>query len=103
MDYQILYIVLQICAPILLAIATAVGAVIANAARKYLDAKTAKVLRDALHDSAANGLKYAIAKGVPASAVLQTATDYVKAKNPDAVKKLRVSDNTIKDIVRTKT
>lgn len=102
MKTEILSVLLQVSAPLLLALATVLGTIVTRAASKYLDAKTTKILRDGLHDSAANGLKYAIAKGVKPSDILATATEYVKTKNPDTVKKLRVSDTDIKDIIRTK-
>jgi len=64
-------------------------------------------LRNALHESAANALKYAVAKagipgGVLAPSVVTAAVDYVREKNPDAVAKLGVSQGALIDIIMSK-
>ncbi len=72
-------------------------------------------LRQALHDSAANALKFALAQSgissgmiasVTASAVtsamLRDATKYVEEKNPEALQKLGVTPNALQDIISSK-
>lgn len=72
-------------------------------------------LRQALHDSAANALKFAIARSgitgsaiasVTASAVtsamLRDATKYVEKKNPEALQKLGVTPDALQDIIMSK-
>ncbi len=72
-------------------------------------------LRQALHDSAANALKFALARAgisggaianVTASAVtsamLLEATKYVEEKNPEALQKLGVTPNALHDIILSK-
>lgn len=67
-------------------------------------------LRDALHQSAANALKYALAKaglppiltGVVSSGVLGDAIAYVEEKNPEALTKLGVHPDALRDIILSK-
>jgi hypothetical protein len=72
-------------------------------------------LRQALHDSAANALKFALARSgisggaiasVAASAVsgamLLEATKYVEEKNPEALQKLGVTPAALQDIIMSK-
>lgn len=72
-------------------------------------------LRQALHDSAANALKFALARSgiaggsiasVTASAItsamLRDATKYVEEKNPEALQKLGVTPNALRDIIMSK-
>ncbi|MBD8665308.1 hypothetical protein IFT59_18875 [Rhizobium sp. CFBP 8752] len=72
-------------------------------------------LRQALHDSAANALKFAIARSgitggaiasVTASAVtsamLRDATKYVEEKNPEALQRLGVTPDALQDIIMSK-
>lgn len=64
-------------------------------------------LRDALHQSAANALKFAFAKsGVSAvaitGAVMGEAIRYVEEKNPDALVKLGVHQDALRDIILSK-
>lgn len=72
-------------------------------------------LRQAIHDSAANALKFAIARSgitggaiasVTASAVtsamLRDATKYVEEKNPEALQKLGVTPDALQDIIMSK-
>lgn len=65
-------------------------------------------LREALHQSALNALLYATSKYSPGSpsvltsSVVGTAMDYVKEKNPDALKKLGVSDKALSEIIASK-
>lgn len=74
--------------------------------RLALEAK----LRDALHQSAANALKFALTKaGVSAAvptvistAVLNDAVRYVQEKNPDALAKLGVGTDALLDIIQSK-
>lgn len=67
-------------------------------------------LRDALHQSASNALKYAMAKaGMPpifnavvSSDVIADAVAYVHEKNPDAVTGLGVNAEALRDIILSK-
>lgn len=72
-------------------------------------------LRQALHDSAANALKFALARsGISGgeivsatastitSAMLHEATKYVEEKNPDALQKLGVTPDALQDILMSK-
>jgi hypothetical protein len=72
-------------------------------------------LRNALHDSAANALKFALARaGISGGAiaqvttaaitsvVLREATKYVEEKNPDALQKLGVTPDALQDIIMSK-
>ena len=65
-------------------------------------------LREALHQSAGNALKYALAKaGLPAggaigAAVIADALRYVEEKNPDALNKLDVHTEALRDIILSK-
>ena len=65
-------------------------------------------LREALHQSAANALKYALTKvGMPAGgaiggAVLAEALRYVEEKNPDALARLDVHTDALRDIILSK-
>lgn len=70
------------------------------------------LVRDALHKAAENGVNLAITNlggGLSAAlqagittAVVDQAMDYVKNMNPKGLKKLRVDDNALKDIVKSK-
>jgi len=75
--------------------------------KQQLDMEIA--LRDALHKSAANALKYALTKtggmGIGdelTQGVLREAANYVKEKNPDAIAKLGVSENALMEIITSK-
>lgn len=66
-------------------------------------------LRDALHHSALNAMKYAFAKaGLPAiggvinPSLVAEAVTYVTEKNPDALKKLGVDNKTLEEIILSK-
>jgi len=64
-------------------------------------------LRDALHQSATNALKFALAKsGVPAGAItgaiMGEAVRYVEEKNPDALAKFGVHPVALRDIILSK-
>ena len=72
-------------------------------------------LRQALHDSAANALKFALARSgisggaiasvtgsAVTSAMLHEATKYVEEKNPEALQKLGVTPNALQDIIMSK-
>jgi Mn2+/Fe2+ NRAMP family transporter len=72
-------------------------------------------LRQALHDSATNALKFAMARSgisggvignlagaTVTSAVLHEATKYVERKNPDALQKLGVTPDALQDILMSK-
>ncbi|CCF19183.1 exported protein of unknown function [Pseudorhizobium banfieldiae] len=65
-------------------------------------------LRDALHQSAANALKYALVRaGLPAGAhvagaVIDEAMRYVEEKNPDALDKLGVHSEALREIIMSK-
>ena len=98
-------IALNIMAPVLSVLVTIAAGMIAKKANTWLGLKNEKLLRDALHASAENGIKYAVARGYGPGAVttLAAAAEYVKQKNPDTLRKLRVSDEALKDIIRTKT
>jgi hypothetical protein len=73
-------------------------------AKKELERK----IRDALHDSAANALKFALAKSgmplavAPAGAVISEAIEYVRSKNPDTAAEAGVSDNDLREIILSK-
>jgi len=77
--------------------------------RKELEEK----LRDALHQSALNGLKYAAAKyagrlhgfgflDLVQPEILSTATEYIRNKNPDATDAFNLSDRDLHEIIMTK-
>lgn len=67
-------------------------------------------LREALHQSAANGLKYAMVRaGVPAGVgsmlpdvIVRDAIAYVNEKNSDSLKKLDVHPDALRDIIMSK-
>lgn len=67
-------------------------------------------LREALHQSALNALKYAVTKtGVPLGVIggaggvtIDAAADYVRQKNPEALAKLGVSSDALKEIIMSK-
>lgn len=64
-------------------------------------------LRDALHQSASNALKYALAKtgfnaGIVTSAALSAAIAYVQDKNPETLQKLGVDQSALRDIIISK-
>lgn len=68
-------------------------------------------LRDALHASALNALKYAVAKSgigtalMPAAiteTMIANAANYVQDKNPDALAKLGVRTDALRDIIISK-
>lgn len=115
---SILYDVWSIVQPLVVLLVSTVGPVLVTwlAARllalmKISDEKQrleieAK-LRDALHQSAANALKFAMAKtGVPAGAiggaVMAEAMRYVEEKNPEALSKLDVHPDALRDIILSK-
>lgn len=95
---------LEILAPLLTLVVTVATTILARKVNEWFDLKNEKMLRDALHQSAENGLRYALTRGAgPASAeVLAQATRYVKDKNPETLRKLGVSDNDLGDIIKTK-
>lgn len=72
--------------------------------RKEMEEK----IRDALHASAANGLRYALTKaGLPVTAqptpeILNMALEYVMEKNPETVNQLGASPKDVKDIILSK-
>lgn len=74
------------------------------------DAKKAEVqarLREALHQSAMNALKYALAKSgagpaVIGSTLISEAVRYVEEKNPEALSKLNVSGEGLREIIMSK-
>lgn len=72
-------------------------------------------LRNAVHDSATNALKFALARAGVAggaiahvttaaitSVVLREATKYVEEKNPEALQKLGVTPDALQDIIMSK-
>jgi Mn2+/Fe2+ NRAMP family transporter len=67
-------------------------------------------LRDALHQSATNALKYALAKaritapvtGLVTASMIADAATYVEEKNPEALAKLNVGGNALRDIIMSK-
>jgi hypothetical protein len=72
-------------------------------------------LRNAVHDSATNALKFALARtGIAGGAITQVttaaitsvvlheATKYVEKKNPDALQKLGVTPDALQDIIMSK-
>lgn len=108
----------QIVQPLVVMLVSTVGPVLVTwiAARliSFLklsgDAKKTEIeagLRDALHKSALNGLKYAMAKtgvppGVVGNLVLSEAAAYVQQKNPGTLNKLGVSDEALQQIIMSK-
>jgi len=101
---ELAIIALQIFMPLLTAVVTVGSAVVAKRLNDWLGLKNESLLRDALHQAAENGLAYALTRGSnPASgAVIKDALDYVKSKNPQTVKKLRVSDAALVEIIKSK-
>ncbi len=67
-------------------------------------------LRDALHQSAANALKFALAKaritaiapGLLTASMVADAAAYVAEKNPDAISRLNVNGDALRDIILSK-
>lgn len=64
-------------------------------------------LRDALHQSASNALKYALAKtgfnaGVVTGTAISAAIAYVQEKNPETLEKLGVDQSALRDIIISK-
>ena len=65
-------------------------------------------LRDALHASAANAIRFAIAKAnlMPGALIspqlIETAATYVVEKNPEALAKLKVSEDALREIITSK-
>lgn len=64
-------------------------------------------LRDALHQSAMNALKYAMAKtniapSMIGATVISEAVKYVEDKNPEALAKLNVHGDALRDIIMSK-
>lgn len=102
---ELFMMALQIATPLLSVVVTIAAGVVARKANTWLGLKNEKLLRDALHASAENGIKYAVARGFGpgAASALGAAVEYVKAKNPETLRRLRVSDDALKDIIRTKT
>lgn len=86
--------------------------VIAHRINTALGLKNEEAIRDALHKAAENGVAYAQTKLATAGAgpvtvgdttkIIGEAVDYVKSKNPDAIKKLGVGDKALTDIVMAK-
>ena len=115
------YTLWTIVQPIVTLLATIIGPVVATYLAAVLirligvkdeneKAKLEAQFRDALHQSALNGLKFAIAKrtgpvgdmiaGVIPDEVISDALDYVRRKNPDAVAKVDQED--LVDIIMSK-
>jgi hypothetical protein len=105
--------------PIILVLASTVGtalaAVISAQLVRWLNIKSKNEradlegnLRNALHQSAENGINLAkvqLSKAAVESVsnkAINVAIDYVKQKNPAAVRKLKVSDAALADIVKSK-
>ncbi len=114
-----LYDIWTIVQPIVVLVVSTVGPVLAawisarliallkvkdDAAKLEIEQK----LREALHQSAENAVAYAkarLSKGATSfarEAVINTALDYVKEKNPDALEKLKVSEPALADIIIAK-
>lgn len=111
----------EIVQPIAAVLATIVGPAIAafiagqlikllGITDKNAQLEVEKKVRDALHNSALNAVKYAVAKRVgplgdlvkghiPAD-LIQTAVDYVRSKNPDAA--AGVDDDNLVEIILSK-
>lgn len=115
------YTLWTIVQPIVTLLATIIGPVIATYLAAVLirligvkdeneKAKLEAQFRDALHQSALNGLKFAIAKrtgpvgdmiaGVIPDEILSDALDYVHRKNPEASAKIDPDD--LRDIIMSK-
>lgn len=108
---------LNILAPLFQVIAALAVPVVAARIYGWLGVKAEKdqteiekMLRDALHQSAANGLAYALNKlklgqTVPlgrAQEIATLAASYVEEKNPEAIAKLGVTAKQLNDIIFTK-
>lgn len=95
---------LEIFMPLISVVLTAIIGVVAARVSDWLNLKNEKLLRDALHQSAENGLRYALTNGAgpKSQEVIAAATRYVKNKNPETLKRLGVSDNALTDIIKTK-
>jgi len=62
-------------------------------------------LREALHQSAANAIRYATARmgvGAAADELVKMALPYVQAKNPETLEKLGVDPGNLRDILLSK-
>ncbi|KQS78069.1 hypothetical protein ASG25_13315 [Rhizobium sp. Leaf384] len=65
-------------------------------------------LRNAIHASAANAIRFAVAKAglVPGAVItpqlIETATSYVVEKNPDALARLGVTEDMLREIITSK-
>jgi hypothetical protein len=65
-------------------------------------------LRNAIHASSANAIRFAIARAalVPGAVIspqlIETATTYVVEKNPDALAKLGVTEDMLREIITSK-
>jgi len=93
----------QVFAPLLLAVASAGIGFVARKVSVFVGLKNEKMLRDALHQSAENAVLYAVNRNVVNSGeLMRNAFDYVKTKNPETLKRLGVSDSALSDIIRTK-
>lgn len=101
--------------PLLLILSTLAATytgIIAQKLNAWLGLDNERKLREALHHSAENAISFAAAKagttlaGAIASgmtdALIGPAMDYVKRKNPGAVKKLKVGDEGLADILLSK-
>ncbi|AHA27862.1 hypothetical protein [Candidatus Liberibacter americanus] len=63
-------------------------------------------LRDSLHQSASNALRFAMSKLKSSDispAVIELARSYVYENNPETIKQLKIDANTIKNIIYSKT
>lgn len=67
-----------------------------------------KQVRDALHNSALNGLQYAMTRaGLPAgvlpnAGIIQDAIDYIRTKSPDTAEQAGVDDDDLTQIILSK-
>lgn len=98
-------VMLEIFGPLLMAVGTIVVGIVGQKAAQYLGSANEKVLRDALHQSADNAVKYAqqrLGPGALTQTVINSATEYVINKNPETLKKLGVNAGAVQDIIRTK-
>lgn len=108
----ILYELWEVVKPIAMVLVTAYAGLLAARLNAWLGLKAEGELRDALHKAAENGVSFAanrmggsmtaiLANGMVDKLVAQAA-DYVRGKNPKTLKKLKVDDGALADIIRSK-
>lgn len=88
---------------ILMAVVVPYVVAVANRHLKRIGLENNALIRDAIHKAAENGVNMAIASGEKgAGNVTASAVEYVKRMNAGGLKKLKIPDNALIDIVRSK-